>query len=331
MKKFRSGFSMIELVLVMTVMGIVASVSSSIIVKVYEGYILQRAMYRANISTELVTTQIVNRLTYAVPNSLIARKIDTNPSNRDIDDIHTIQNLNLDDNDEKEKFGILEWIGYDNDSFSATKIPGWSGFCDINKSEELSSISIRIFTPGSDTDLNSASNIINYLGAVGGMGSTINDGALLFSGREYSNFRNYDPSCMGFINSECISKILDMVSTAPSTPEIRIEKNIDPNQKKIITDQYKLVWSAYAIVPENRDDDKGTYDLYLYSNYQPWRGENYLSHGDKNLLAKNVTQFKFYGKGSIIRFKVCIREETGLKVDDPENNLGMCKEKVVIK
>ena len=329
MKKFRSGFSMIELVLVMTVMGIVASVSSTIIVKVYEGYIVQRAMYRANISTELVTTQIVNRLTYAVPNSLLARKIGSNPASSNQAYMRSIENLNL-TNTEKEKFGILEWIGYANDSLSATKQPGWSGYCDINKSEEIGTSGIiRIFTPGSDTDLNSASNIINYLGAVGGMGSTINDGALLFSGREYSNFRNYDPSCMGFINSECISNILSIPSS--QTPEIRIAEHKNPNQKKIITDQYKLVWSAYAIVPENRDDDKGTYDLYLYSNYQPWRGENYLSHGDKNLLAKNVTQFKFYGQGSIIRFKVCIREETGLKVDDPENNLGMCKEKVVIK
>jgi Tfp pilus assembly major pilin PilA len=316
---------MIELILVMVVMGIVASISSSLIVKVYEGYILQKAVYKASVSTEIVSTQLVNRLTYAITDSIIARKIGTDTKN--ISDIKSIQNLNLDD-DDKEKFGILEWIGYANDSFSAQTTPGWSGYCDINRSEEIgTSQIIRVVTPGSDLDF--AENTIEYLGKIGGKRSTIDDGAVLFSGGEYTNFKLYDPSCMGFVNSDCISEILTL-ETPEEKPEIRVEKNVDSNQKKIITDQYKLVWSAYAVVPENFDEEKLTYDLFLYSNYQPWLRETYTD-GDKNLLARNVTQFKFYGQGSIIRFKICIREETGFKVTDPTNNLGLCKEKVVIK
>jgi hypothetical protein len=309
----------------MVVLGIVASISSSLIVKVYEGYILQRAVYRASVSTEIVSTQLVNRLTYAVTDSIIARRINT--ETRYISDIKSIQNLNLSISD-KEQFGILEWIGYDNDSFSAQTKPGWSGYCDINRSEEIgTSQIIRVVTPGSDIDF--AINTIGYLGQIGGKNSSIYDGAVLFSGGEYSNFKLYDPSCMGFVNSSCISKVLTL-EIPEIKPEIRVEKNLDLNQKKVITDQYKLVWSAYAVVPENLDNDKLTYDLFLYSNYQPWQGETY-SNGNKNLLAKNVTQFKFYGQGSIVRFKICIREETGLKVTDPANNLGICKEKVVIK
>jgi len=326
MRRLRNAFSMIELILVMVVLGIVASISSSLIVKVYEGYILQRAVYRASVSTEIVSTQLVNRLTYAVTDSIIARKINTNTKN--IADIRSIQDLNLNVTD-KEKFGILEWIGYDNDSFSAQIKPGWSGYCDINSSEEIgTSQIIRVITPGSDTNINSSKSIIGYLGKVGAKNSTIYNGAVLFSGREYSTFKLYDPSCMGFVNSSCISRILSIPNA--QIPDIRIQENINPNQKKVITDQYKLVWSAYAVVPENLDNDRLTYDLYLYSNYQPWLGETY-KQGDKNILAKNVTQFKFYGQGSIVRFKICIREETGLKVSDPANNLGICKEKVVIK
>jgi len=326
MRRLRNAFSMIELILVMVVLGIVASISSSLIVKVYEGYILQRAVYRASVSTEIVSTQLVNRLTYAVTDSIIARKINTNT--KSLSDIKSIQNLNLTSNAEKEKFGILEWIGYDNDSFSAQIKPGWSGYCDINRSEEIgTSQIIRVITPGSD--INFAKNTIGYLGKIGAKNTTIYNGAVLFSGGEYSNFKLYDPSCMGFVNSKCISRVLTL-ETPDAKPEIRISKNTDSNQKKVITDQYKLVWSAYAVVPENLDSAKATYDLFLYSNYQPWLGETY-KQGDKNLLAKNVTQFKFYGQGSIVRFKICIREETGFEVTDPTNNLGLCKEKVVIK
>ena len=322
----KKAFSMIELILVMVVLGIVASISSSLIVKVYEGYILQRAVYRASVSTEIVSTQLVNRLTYAVTDSIIARKINT--STKNLSDIKSIQNLNLTTTD-KEKFGILEWIGYDNDSFSAQIKPGWSGYCDLNRSEEIGTSGIiSLITPASD--LNFAKNTIGYLGKIGGKNSTITNGAVLFTGGEYSNFKLYDPSCMGFVNSGCISRVRSNPTPSLTKPEIKIYENKNPNQKKIITDQYKLVWSAYAVVPENYDNKRLTYDLYLYSNYQPWLGERY-KQGDRNLLAKNVTQFKFYGQGSIVRFKICIREETGFEVTDPANNLGICKEKVVIK
>jgi len=324
MKKFRSGFSMIELVLVMTVLGIVASISSSIIVKVYEGYIIQRATYRASVSSEIVSTEIANRLTYSITQSLIARRVNT--ATRNLSDIRSIQGLKTLSEADKLKFGILEWIGYDNDSFSATHKPGWSGFNDINRSEEIgTSQTIRVPTAGSN--LNSAKQIIGYLGKVGQKNSTLlSDGAIIFNGGDYSNFRSYDPSCMGFVNYKCISRIKSPLLSG-TNQEIRIYKNIDSNQKKIVTDQYRLVWSAYAISPENENKEKGTFDLVLYSNYQPWKNETY-KNGDRNILARNVTQFKFFGQGSIIRFKICIREDTGFKDSD---SFGICKEKVVIK
>ncbi len=317
----RPAFNMIELIIVMVVLGIISSISASLIAKVYESYIIQRAMHRASVSTELVSTQITNRLTYAIGNSIIARKEGST-------DIRSIQNLNLSPAD-VQKFNILEWIGYDNDSFSATSKPGWSSYCDINRTGTTAT---KIFTPGSDLiGTDSASTIIANLGRVGGKNSTIADGALVFSGGEYSNYQLYDASCMGFVNTKCISQINSVTDNT-----ITIKDNTNANHKRVLTDRYKLAWSAYAIVPENLDDkgtvDKSddTYDLMLYSNYQPWDGEKY-TNGDRNILATNVTQFKFYGQGSVIRFKICIREEMGLDLSKDSDNLGICKEKVVIK
>ncbi len=309
MRILRNGFSMIELILVMVVLGIVASISSTLIAKVYESYIIQRAMYRASVSTELVATQLVNRLTYAIGSSIIAREPGTN-------NIDSIQDL-----PGGTALSALEWIGYDNDSFSATTTPGWSSYCDVNRSTKT-----LIQTPGSiltgSATIGSATSIIGYLGAVGAKGSTINTGAIIFSGGEYSTTKLYDPSCMGYTGvSTCISRISSVGATSIT---------IADNNAKILTDRYKLAWSAYAVVPENLNADRGTYDLVLYSNYQPWENEGYVN-GDKNLLATNVTQFKFFGQGSTLRFKICIREEIGLSNADANDNLGICKEKVVIK
>jgi prepilin-type N-terminal cleavage/methylation domain-containing protein len=316
----RPAFNMIELIIVMVVLGIISSISASLIAKVYESYIIQRAMHRASVSTELVSTQITNRLTYAIGNSIIARKDSTN--------IRSIQNLNLSSAD-VQKFNILEWIGYDNDSFSATMQPGWSSYCDVNR---MGTTTTEIFTPGSNMeDTNSTTTIIANLGRVGEKNSTIRDGAIIFSGGEYSNYQLYDASCMGFTNTQCISQISSVTDDT-----ITFTDNTNANHKRVLTDRYRLAWSAYAIVPENVDTkgttDKGddTYDLILYSNYQPWDGERY-TNGDANILATNVTQFKFYGQGSVVRFKICIREEMGLDLSKDSDNLGICKEKVVIK
>ena len=291
--KKRSAFSMIELILVMVVLGIISSISATLIAKVYESYILQRAIHRASLSTELATTQIANRLTYAIGGTVIARKGGT---------IVPLQNIPSND------YNILEWIGYDNDSFSSQNTPGWSSYCNVEESTAT-----NIVTPGS--------NLLTAKSIITNLGGNINDGAIIFSGGEYSNTKLYHPNCMGYTGDRtCISRITSVTAT-----NINIE-----NDSRIITDRYKLAWSAYAVVPENLNADRGTYDLFLYSNYQPWEGEGYLN-GDRNILATNVTQFKFYGQGSVIRFKICIREEIGLKNADAKDNLGICKEKVVIK
>ncbi len=53
MRSFRKAFSIIEIVFVIVILGIVASIASDIIVQVYDSYIVQRAVYRVNYKTEL--------------------------------------------------------------------------------------------------------------------------------------------------------------------------------------------------------------------------------------------------------------------------------------
>ncbi len=46
---FRSAFSMLELIFVIVILGIVSSIGAELIAKVYENYIVQRALHRSSL------------------------------------------------------------------------------------------------------------------------------------------------------------------------------------------------------------------------------------------------------------------------------------------
>jgi prepilin-type N-terminal cleavage/methylation domain-containing protein len=300
------AFSLLEVVLVITILGIVASISSSLIANTYESYLVQKSQHSASIKTEVAATLIANRLSYRISSSVIAKERGT-ANIRDID--------NLTDGN---TFKVLEWIGYDNDSFSALPIPGWSGFCDVTRTSRG-----MINTPGSSL-VNNASPIIAFLGAINGAATTIANAAIIFEGREYSLFRNYSPTCMGLGDPADVGCISPITSVGATTINV---SDINP---KIVSDRYKLAWSAYAIVPGDVNTSTNTFDLRLHYNYQPWEGEVYTD-GSSSLIAQGITSFTFVGQGDTVRFKICAREEIGLDFNNSRDHLGVCKEKAVIR
>jgi len=160
--KNRAAFSMLELVFVIVILGIISFLGAELIAKVYESYIVQRAQHRASIKTELAAIQIANRLSYAIPGTVIRRigKAGTP------EEITAGLGFNADD------YTVLQWVGYDADSFGAItsdadRLPGWSSFCDLNESNGTA-----VSTPGSNLGL--ASTII------GNLGGNINNAAIYF-------------------------------------------------------------------------------------------------------------------------------------------------------
>ena len=288
----RKAFTLLEVIFVIVILGIVASIGSSIIVNVYESYIVQRALHRASIKTELAAQQIANRLASRISDSVIGRE----PGTTNFLPIDQLSGGNV--------YRALEWISYDNDSFSAQSTPGWSGYCDINESNRTT-----IRTPWSDLSL--ASTIIGNLGA-----SADTDAAIIFAGHEYSPTKNYAASCMGFSDRSCISRVTGALNGTSISMN-----DFNTSEIRVITDQYRLVWSAYAIVPES---DTVPTKLNLYYNYQPWQDGNY-STGSVSTLLDNVTVFKYYGLGDTIRFKICVQVGIG------DQNISICKEKAVIR
>jgi len=140
-----NAFTLLELIFVILILGVVASIGSRVIAKVYEQYIIQRAQYKASFKTELAALQIANRLRYAIPRTLYRIKDD-----------NSMEAFSNTPSASGSYIG-LEWIGADGDSFEAGKTPGWSGFCDLNASSRNT-----VVTPGSDLAL--TQNTINNLG-----------------------------------------------------------------------------------------------------------------------------------------------------------------------
>ncbi len=136
------AFSMLELVFVIVILGIVASIGSEMIVKVYESYIVQRAEHRATLKTELAATQIANRLASAIPGTVYRKN--------DIAGSIITEEINQGMTLTGDQYTVLQWVSSDTDSFSAAATPGWSGFCDI---DNTSTTETNLTTPGSDLEM----------------------------------------------------------------------------------------------------------------------------------------------------------------------------------
>ncbi len=274
------AFTMLELILVITVLGIVASVGASIITQVYENYIVQRAQYRSNIKTELALNEIANRLRYAIPATVGIRQTDLNSSFESI--ITTL----------KENVKVLQWVGYDGDSFEAigasSRKPGWSGFCDLNQT--LNAGGTKIITPGSSLSL--ANSIIKNLSP---SGKQLKDAVLYFA--------DYNGSSHDIASGSGERITLDTALTSGA----------------IISERYKLAWSSYALYV----DPQG--DLYLYYDFDP-HARAAITGAHRSLLLRHVTNFRFKYSGGAFRIKICKKERIGA---DTNATIHSCKEKVV--
>ena len=267
--RLKEAFSMVELIFVIIVLGIVASIGSAIIFNVYGGYISNKAQYNSSIKTELTLNQIANRLHYAIPSTIGYRQ----SKGGGFTLIAAGSNI-------PSTATVFQWVGYDGDSFEAIdsgtasgsqRRPGWSGFCDVDAYVKGSK---TLPTPGSHLEL--ANTIIGNLSkdAGGSNAKSLADTHIYFpDGSDYN---------VSSGNGENI--VLD---------------NPIPIGKDIY-ERYKLAWSSYALSVENGD-------LYLYYDFAPTSGAS-LSGAKKSLLLKDIDNFRFKASEGAIRIKICKKE-----------------------
>jgi type II secretory pathway pseudopilin PulG len=213
----RSALTLLEMVFVIIILGVVASIGAEIIAQTYESYIVQRAQYRATMKTELALNQIANRLRYAIPGTVMANDGTTAGAI-----LVPITNIAATDSNR------LQWVAYDGDSFeaitAASRRPGWSGFCDI---ANYTSGTTSLPTPGSNLGLTDTI-IQNLSKSAAGVATQSIDTAVLYFP---------DGSSYGIQSGAGESITLDAAIPAGSR----------------IYERYKLAWSSYAVTVEGGD------------------------------------------------------------------------------
>lgn len=297
----KKAFTMIELVMVIVVLGIVASIGSEIVLSLYNNYLRSRAIHQLESQTEIVLEQIAKRLQYRIKDSTIVRKKDES----------SLAPLSGSDSTYATD-SILEWIGYSNESLLSTP-PGWSGLIDLDHSD-TNKTALTLKTP--DSNLSFTSNTMSALTNTDINLSVGKEAALVFQ-----TTHNHTDFGWGNPNNTDGSATVKVIRNTDERFTIN-----DANVPDDIYEHYALAHSAYAIVPEG--DVAGTdFNVTLYYNYQPWiAARNHYSLGSSATLAEHASLFQFKQDDTVIRLKLCLHDNNQTGTGD---RIAICKEKVV--
>ncbi len=298
----KKAFTLIEIVLVIVIMGVVAVIGTDVITKIYEGYLRTYSINRLESETANVLNQIAKRLKFRIKDSVIASKAGAYKA--------------LNDPSIDTSYKILQWIGYDNESFNgeynASKgyfTPGWSALIDLESSETNKT---QIKTPGSSLSI---SEKIIYALSYGdvNLSSSSPSAAIIFGGKDLTDVTQFGWSGSGDHNFTLnVKRVGDDVLQFTDSSQALASKEI--------FERYRLCWSAYAIVPVS----SGTNDvnLTLYYDFRPWEGESY-TNGKSAVLAEHVSSFRFKQAGQILRVKLCMHD------DSLGYDYAVCKERAI--
>jgi len=306
----RSAFTLIELIMVIVILGIVSMIATDIIANMYTGYIRTKIVNDLEQKTETVISQIAQRLQYRVKETMISK------------DSTTGNYLTIASADINQTFDMVEWIGYDNESFlgennGTFSVPGWSGFIDVD-SNDTNNTDRTLKSPGSHLDV--AERTINALSnATVSLDSTIavDRPAVIFKCPKTDN----NMSTYGWDGINALAGHVNTLAVESFSNDTFEYDATQGDANKSVCEQYYLAWTAYAIAPQGGTADD--FNLTLKYNYQPWYGESY-NDGNSSVLAEHVSTFRVMQVGETLRVKVCIQD--GNITGEP---VGFCKEKAI--
>jgi len=324
---FRKSFTILELVVVMTITGVMIGSTFQMFMNIYQSYSYLYEMNSLDFELSNASMKIVRYLENRAYDSVI----DSNDTNFTV----------LSSNYILDKNSTLQWVGKALDTYNGTwnssksrVIPNWSGFLDLTKNHNTTTLytdsnSSRSGIFEFDTDISQAEDIIfnlsdgdvnisksgsNFLPAIFFRGGTSNDRGCF--GWEESILGDTNSSECAFIghfeanSSDNIFKSKDQVN------------GFGNNVKDLkIYEQYLFSWTAYGLKVEYSNTTKSR-NLYFYYNYRPWNGDNMEDNGTRTILLRNVTKFKYSSNGSTLILEICIKDKNS-------NEIVFCRESIV--
>ena len=337
----KKAFTLIELIVVLIIMGILATIAVEILLKVSKNYVISKAQNRLVFEEDLVINKIAAKLENRIPNSVIATECNVTNNdckNGNVKGFISLQNLT---ENNAYKYPVIEWLAKDiysrrgewNSSFKRV-LPGWAGFVDLKKTEKNANDDYNITIPYSKMSvIEEIDGNRTKTWGIDGYNNVFenNLSVLIFSGPDGRGAFNDINHSYGWYETlypnNKAQKVFGIVKTIQddrSHTKIRI-KTIDDTNDTTVYEGFFIVKGADAIVPVYNKNTQD-YNLTFIQNYYPWKDENYTD-GNRSLLAAHVVQFKFRQEGGMMGIYLCIQDP---KVDVGNNQkLTICKEKVV--
>ena len=338
----KKSFTLIELIVVLIIMGILATIATEILLKVYKNYSITKAVNRLTYQTDLILSALSAKLENRIPNSVIASECNATKNECEKGDIKGFISINELSAKDASKYPVIEWISKDfyskrgewNSSFNRV-IPGWAGFVDLRKTQINSSgDDYNITIPYSKMSIVKEidGNFTQSWGINGYENVFENNlSVLIFSGPEGRGAFNDINHSYGWYETlyptnkaQKVFSIIKVINDDVNHTKIEV-RAIDESNETTVYEGFFIVNGANAIVPvynENTND----YNLTFIQNYYPWKDQNF-TEGNSSLLATHVVQFKFRDEKGLLRLYLCIQDPN---IDVGENRkLTVCKERIV--
>ena len=302
----RSGFTFIELIFVIVVMGILAKFGVEFLTQAYRSFIASSINNTLQAQSGVAVESVASRLQFRIKDSVIGRKSTFVPT-----DFLAIGSIPTDPTLARQ-YNILEWVGTDIENLRGDSLPNWSGIIDLYHTDSNSTILVSPET--NTTAINSLISVLSH-----GSGTTIDNAALYFIGSDSDVQTGYGWDGITFTDQ---SKVMHPISSVAGqldqfAPTVGNFSGID------VYEYYQLAWTAYAVgISDYNATGKGTGTLMLYYDYQPWEGEDYNASSKSEILMENVSTFQFKSIGSILKIQVCVNSDV---VED----YSLCKEKTI--
>ena len=351
----KRGFTLIELVFVIVVLGIISMFGADLYTKIYKSYVHVRAVNQLEARTQNAMMLITNRLEDRIKSSTIGREFSSN---------QFVPISALDD----PKYDILEWIGQSVETRNINKrTPGWSGFMSMSQLRDdkwkagtkdagyIGNTRATFNMVSLGSDFPRVARIVRNLRATAyNTPSNNTQVAVIF--RVVTNDASPTSVGIGFgydrrIDENGSNRVLIAVGTPSTTGTNNKESEtitinqypLNPNNDKSqeFSEQYYIAHSAYAIVPDQvvtyMKNNAGkvlskNFNLLLKYNYRPWstveKDANSYDKASSALLAEDVSLFKFKDDNGAVALKLCMRDD-GRNFDPAELDLNVCNAQVV--
>lgn len=308
----RKGFTLLELVIVIVIFGIVASLGAEIVSNLYNNYMRSRAINALQTQTEITLEQIAKRLQYRIKDSV---RVSTD---------NGLNWISLGTPNATRGFRTIEWIGISNESFlgdynGTEYIPGWSGLLDMDHNNTRFATR-TLETSGSRLDFTEdiiaslTNNDINMSNEAGQLP------VLIFKApKPLYNVNNYYSQGGGNYTVR-----VSRVAGINTRFHIPADDNLTDGT---LYEQYYLSHTAYTLDLVNTGVND--FNLTLHYNYQPWQNERFNdANTPRSVLAEHVSTFRIaQDESGVIRIKLCLHDNNQSIASDFD--FGACKEKVI--